>query len=159
MLHVGRVERLEHVAAHVFSTCLGVQRNIREQYRTFLGRASILTEYLRNVGDTTLKTSLAVPTQSTPWSSPLCVSQRTETNRPGSPRTWRARRASRARSASCALGTPDSSYFPFDRIDPPHLTENLRNGGATALISSQMVPTQSTSWSCVRLSPGTKELL
>ena len=39
----------------MFSTCLGVQRNIREQYRTFLGRASILTEYLRNVGDTTLK--------------------------------------------------------------------------------------------------------
>ena len=44
----------------------------------------ILNEYLRNCGNitltlTTLKTSLAVPTQTT------------ETNRPGSPRTWRER--------------------------------------------------------------------
>ena len=49
---------------------LAFKGSMREQYRTFLGRASIFTEYLRNVGDTTLKTSLAVPTQSTPWSSP-----------------------------------------------------------------------------------------
>ena len=109
--HGGHVARLEHELRHVFSTCLGVQRNIREQHRTFLGRGSILTEYLGNVGDTTSKTSIS----------------------------W--------------------NILRDDRIDLPLLTENLRIGGATALISSQMVPTQSTFWSCVRRFPGTKELL
>ena len=42
-----------------------------------------------------------------------------------------------------------------DKIDPPILTEYLRAGGATTLISSKMVPTQCTPWACARRSLGT----
>ena len=136
----GHVERLEHVAAHVFSTCLGVQRNIREQYRTFLGRASILTEYLRNVGDTTLKTSLVWANAVNSLVIPVV---RLEAHRDKS--VWFATYMTGTTSVSTICVTRSSytgfvvfflpgphqlEYTEADRMDPPLLTENFRTGGS-----------------------------